>query len=665
MQNIVSIREKFSNLVGGPSGAGTINFFRRLSKKELEDYVYAFYDLCVDLELFKEKLTSSMSEYDRARAEQLLQELTDKQQELANIKTFLQAAINSSWPWWKFWKAKPIPYVQSYEDLSSKLSSREQSTISVELEKIEQERIISTQEQDSHQTAGKTMWESFTIIVKSMVHAFIRDLNPPLLSKDIQELQKKRDLFEVAQAVRVGLNLYNDPAQSILRIARDFMPDLSVGLLDLDEEKSSGNAKNITLILGWALILAIKLMNVLALTVKHCFCIAKAVFSFFDKGFEHLIGEFQKDHGALAFTAKNCIQGIAYAMLRGPCLLAKGLMQIGATASRWLERNIDADRWLRYPPVKTGLALAGFGAIILLGLISLNVISFGIPMVSLIIGGITATIGVLIRDHVQRKTRTEELHNLRLHHTTVAKLANYEATHAHANMVLQSLKELSHITTRQANQALQHKLLHSLQQSHQTDRKIVHDVLSSDRGINSISYSSEVSIGGHAVRDAIHSREESSVRGPDMSSRSFSLVELMVVVAIIGVLSAIAVPSYQAYIARSRVADALTIADSMKTTILEFYDTHSALPTNEIPLVYDPSTNVSLMNWQPFYSSVEIWLNKSNVPMLTSNYPIIWYTLSISSNGVVQWTCHSHSVAGYQVPCKVLPSNCQDANCTN
>lgn len=50
--------------------------------------------------------------------------------------------------------------------------------------------------------------------------------------------------------------------------------------------------------------------------------------------------------------------------------------------------------------------------------------------------------------------------------------------------------------------------------------------------------------------------------------QGFTLIELMIVVAIIGILAAIAIPAYQNYIARSQASEAFTLADGLKTEIL-------------------------------------------------------------------------------------------------
>src|ERR1700676_2319739 len=61
--------------------------------------------------------------------------------------------------------------------------------------------------------------------------------------------------------------------------------------------------------------------------------------------------------------------------------------------------------------------------------------------------------------------------------------------------------------------------------------------------------------------------------------KGFTLIELMIVVAIIGILAAIAIPAYQNYTIRAQVTEGLTLADGWKTAIAEYYANTGTWPT--------------------------------------------------------------------------------------
>jgi type IV pilus assembly protein PilA len=62
------------------------------------------------------------------------------------------------------------------------------------------------------------------------------------------------------------------------------------------------------------------------------------------------------------------------------------------------------------------------------------------------------------------------------------------------------------------------------------------------------------------------------------TQKGFTLIELMIVVAIIGILAAIAIPAYQDYTQRAQVGEAFTVVSSTKTAISEFRQTNGVYP---------------------------------------------------------------------------------------
>ena len=155
--------------------------------------------------------------------------------------------------------------------------------------------------------------------------------------------------------------------------------------------------------------------------------------------------------------------------------------------------------------------------------------------------------------------------------------------------------------------------------------------------------------------------------------KGFTLIELMIVIAILGILAVIALPAYQDYTARAQVSEAILLMEGQKSAVVEYYADKGKWPASNTEAGI--ATNTSIQG--KYVAQVDVGGNgviTAKMKTTDVNKEIVGKTVSLTptattttasatpgttANGSFTWTCTPGATDG--VATKFLPSSCRPA----
>lgn len=143
------------------------------------------------------------------------------------------------------------------------------------------------------------------------------------------------------------------------------------------------------------------------------------------------------------------------------------------------------------------------------------------------------------------------------------------------------------------------------------------------------------------------------------AQKGFTLIELMITVAIVGILAAVALPAYQDYTIRAQVAEGLSLADGAKVVVAEYHANHGSLPGDSATAGYGGATGKYVTTTAIGANGVITATFGGNANANLNNATISLEPTVDTNTGNLTWACKSSAVQKY------LPSSCTSTATAN
>ena len=126
--------------------------------------------------------------------------------------------------------------------------------------------------------------------------------------------------------------------------------------------------------------------------------------------------------------------------------------------------------------------------------------------------------------------------------------------------------------------------------------------------------------------------------------KGFTLIELMIVVAIIGILAAIAIPAYQNYTIRAQITEGLNLADGWKTAIAEYYANYGVWPSQANLAGTNNSSSKYVQTVTVTSGTIQITYGQQVNQKVSGS--VLALTPYLNNNNDVMWVCGTATVPG-------------------